>query len=45
MKEVRQTKLPEIAPVKPAVVTGRRTGERNSLWLLLGLSLWGSGKR
>jgi len=29
MKEVRQTKMPELSPVKPAVVTERRTGERS----------------
>src|SRR5665648_867640 len=29
MKEVRQTKMPELSPVKPAEVTERRTGERS----------------
>lgn len=29
MKEVRQTKMPGLSPVKPAEVTERRTGERS----------------
>ena len=29
MKEVRQTKMPELSPVKPAKVMARRTGERS----------------
>ena len=29
MKEVRQPKMPELPPVKPAEVTERRTGERS----------------
>jgi hypothetical protein len=27
MKEVRQTKMPELSPVKPAEVTEQRTGQ------------------
>ena len=29
MKEVRQTKMPELSPAKPAEVTERRPGERS----------------
>jgi len=29
MKEVRQTKMPELSPVKPAEVTERRTDEQS----------------
>ena len=29
MKEVRQTKMPELSPVKPAGGTERRAGERS----------------